>query len=89
MTILADEAQEVQIMPMQPQLDLDDVLTEALVIAQENIVKARELVDLFEQQLKNARDGYAHAKKQLQNAYLANGLNSDGTERKQRGKKHA
>ena len=87
MTILADEAQEVQIMPMQPQLDLDDVLTEALVIAQENIVKARELVDLFEQQLKNARDGYTHAKKQLQNAYLANGLNSDGTERKPRTKR--
>lgn len=72
---------------LQPQLELEDVLTEALSIAKENVAKARELVEAHEQQLKNSREGYAIAKRQLQNAYLANGMNSDGTERKQRGKK--
>ena len=87
MTILADEAQEAQIVPAQAQLDLDDVFADALGQAEKNIEITKSIVLTVMQDLKKAQLAHSIAKKQLQNARLANGLNSDGTERKPRTKR--
>lgn len=72
----------------QPKLDIDAELSNLLVRAIENLERNTKIVEDYEQYLANAREARDLAKRQLQNAYLANGLNSDGTERKQRGKKN-
>ena len=72
---------------IQPKLDIDAELSGLLVRAKDNFEAAcRAVVDL-EEQLIEAREARDLAKRQLQNAYLATGRNSDGTDRKQRGKK--
>ena len=72
----------------QPKLDIDAELSDLLVRAKANLEEAWRTVEGLEEQLIDAREARDLAKRQLQNAYLATGRNSDGTERKQRGKKH-
>ena len=84
------EAQEVtSLSTTQPKLDIDAELSDLLVLAIENLERNTKIVEDYEQYLANAREARDLAKRQLQNAYLANGLNSDGSERKPRGKKNA
>ena len=84
------EAQEVtSLSTTQPKLDIDAELSDLLVRAIENLERNTKIVEDYEQYLANAREARDLAKRQLQNAYLANGLNSDGSERKPRGKKNA
>lgn len=71
----------------QPQLDIDAELSGLLVRAIENLERNTKIVEDYERHLSEAREKRDIAKRQLQNAYLANGLNSDGTERKPRTKR--
>ena len=72
---------------IQPQLDIDAELSGLLVRAIENLERNTKIVEDYERYLSEAREKRDISKRQLQNAYLATGRNSDGTERKQRGKK--
>ena len=72
---------------IQPQLDIDAELSGLLVRAIENLERNTKIVEDYERYLSEAREKRDIAKRQLQNAYLANGLNSDGSERKPRTKR--
>jgi len=89
-SLTVGEAQEVtSLSTTQPKLDIDAELSDLLVRAIENLERNTKIVEDYEQYLANAREARDIARRQLQNAYLATGRNSDGTPRKQRGKKHA
>lgn len=95
-SLTVGEAQEVEVAEPQevdndyykPQLELDGLFAEALEQAKQNLDVAKADLEDAEAALRVAREALSVSKRQLQNAYLANGLNSDGTERKPRGKKN-
>ncbi len=65
-------------------MTFEDMNKRLLDLAQEEVAVAEDFLEEAEQTLSNAREARDIARKHLQSARLANGLNSDGAPRKQR-----